>query len=375
MQTSPFPSAIILAAGYSSRMGAFKPLLDLGGRTAIDRVMSIYASVGVTDIHVVTGHRSATVQDALGSRTVNLVHNPDHAAGMFSSVSIGVQALPDRTDMFFVHPVDIPLVRPHTLTRLMEAGRKHAPAVVYPTFDDRRGHPPLIRRSLGEAIRAHDGKGGLRAVLDRFDNEARDVAVADCGVLLDMDTPDDYARLAGHLGPSTILNDDECRVLMENVCRLPASIVSHCRQVARVAVRLAETVNAAGGALDIASIRAAALVHDVARLENDHAAAGADLLAQMGCSGLARIVGTHMQILVDKQAPIDEAQVVHLADKLVAGSRLVTLTERFDAKHKKYGHDPVAAQRIEQRRQAALTIQAKLERLTGKSVEQIVKDE
>jgi CTP:molybdopterin cytidylyltransferase MocA len=375
MQASPSLSAILLAAGYSSRMGAFKPLLELGGLTAIDRVIDAYRSVGVADIHVVTGYRSTAVQAAVHGRPVNLVRNPQHAAGMFSSVVAGVRALPDRTDMFFVHPVDIPLVRPYTLTRLMDAGRSCAPSVVYPAFDGRRGHPPLIRGRLGEAIRAHDGQGGLRAVLERYDSEARDVAVADCGVLLDMDTPDDYAQLAGQADGSAILNDEECRVLMEKVCRLPASIIDHCRQVANVAARLARAVNAAGGTLDIAGIRAAALVHDVARLESDHAAAGAHLLSQMGFAGLARMVGTHMQIHVDSQAPIDEAQVVHLADKLVSGSTVVSLDDRFDARHNQYGSDPVAARRIEQRRRTAQTIQAKVERLTGKPIEHIAKDE
>jgi hypothetical protein len=162
---------------------------------------------------------------------------------------------------------------------------------------------------------------------------------------------------------------------MENVCRLPAPIVNHCRQVADVALRLATAVNAAGGALDLACIRAAALVHDLARLERNHAAAGADLLLQMGFPGLAGIVRTHMKIHVDSQAPIDEAQVVHLADKLVSGITVVDLAERFAAKRKKYGHDPATAQGIERRRQTALTIQAKVERLVGKTVARIVKDE
>jgi HD superfamily phosphodiesterase len=159
---------------------------------------------------------------------------------------------------------------------------------------------------------------------------------------------------------------------MEKVCRLPAAIVDHCRQVARVAEQLAGALIAAGCTLDMGRIRAAALVHDVARMEKDHATAGARLLEQMGFADLAGIVAVHMQIQVDEHVPIDEAQVVHLADKLVAGSAVVGLAERFDAKLAKYGHDPIAADKIERRRQAALAIQAKIERVIARSIDDIV---
>lgn len=372
MSAPPFPSAIILAAGYSSRMGEFKPLLELSGLAAIDRVIRLYQTVGVTDIHVVTGFRSTTIEAAVQRRAVHLVHNPDHDTGMFSSVLAGVSALPAAAPAFFVHPVDIPLVRSHTLRVLLETGRTHFPAIAYPTFDDHRGHPPLIRGDLRQIVLSHDGEGGLRALLERFNDQAVDIPVADNGVLLDMDTPDDYARLSGRSEASAILNDEECRMLMEKVFRLPAAIIDHCRQVACVAAGLAQAVNAAGASLDIPLIRSAALVHDVARLEKNHAAAGARLLEQMGFAGLAEIVAVHMQIHVDENSAVDENQVVHLADKLVSGSDLVSVAKRFGAKLKKYGHDPIVADKIEQRRRTALTIQTKIERIAAATIDEIL---
>lgn len=138
------PSAVILAAGYASRMGRFKPLLELGGRTALDRVVSLYRSLGVADIHVVTGFRADDIRAALGQAPVRIVHNPDHDSGMFSSVLAGVGDLPDACPAFFVHPVDIPLVRPYTVKRLLAALTETPAAVIYPCVGDERGHPPLI---------------------------------------------------------------------------------------------------------------------------------------------------------------------------------------------------------------------------------------
>ncbi|WP_157068168.1 HD domain-containing protein, partial [Desulfosarcina cetonica] len=145
---------------------------------------------------------------------------------------------------------------------------------------------PPDPRSLKPAILAHDGRGGLKTVLDRFTAEARDVPLADEGALLDMDTPTDFDRLTERAAMAEILTDRECDLLMTTVCRLPQAIDDHCRQVARIAGRLGDAVLAAGGRLDVARIRCAARIHDLARLEKDHAAAGARFLRQMGFADL-----------------------------------------------------------------------------------------
>lgn len=372
MSRSHQTSAIILAAGYSRRMGKFKPLLKLDGRTVLDWVVSLYRSAGVTDIRVVTGFRSQEIRSALPDDAVSVVHNPAHDAGMFSSVLTGLNALAPDARSFLVHPVDIPLVRPHTLTMLMEAFHQQPAPVVYPVFDARRGHPPLVNGQLQTAIRAHDGNGGLRALLGRFDETALDVQVADEGVLLDMDTPEDFQRLSTRLATPDRLTDRECRVLMETVRRVPGPIIDHCRRVADVATTLAAAVNGRGQPIDASMIRSAAMVHDVSRLEKNHAAAGARLLVEMGFPGMADIVAVHMDIHVKQDQALDEAQIVYLADKLVAGTTVVGLAQRFAAKLEKYGHKPEIAAHIDRRRRAALRIQGKVQRIAGKTVDQIL---
>lgn len=369
---SPTPSAIILAAGYSSRMGAFKPLLELNGVPAIKRIIGAYRTAGVTDIHVVTGFRSRDVETQIGNLGVLPIYNPDHDNGMFSSVKTGAMALADQVPAFFVHPVDIPLVRPHTLSVLLETWQTFYPAVIYPMFSGHRGHPPLIHGDLRTAVLKHDGQNGLRGLLERFESEVRDLPVADKGVLLDMDTPDDYTRLSEQASAPDVLTDDECSQLAEKVCKLPTGIIEHCRKVAGIAERLTTALNAAGCDLDARRIRSAALLHDIARLEKNHAYAGARLLEKMGFPALAEIIAVHMQIELDDRPSMDEAQVVFFADKLVAGPVLVDIDTRFSAKLAKYGHDPAVAANIQRRRQAALTIQSRIEALTGKTINVLV---
>jgi CTP:molybdopterin cytidylyltransferase MocA len=365
-------SAIILAAGYARRMRRFKPVLTLGGRTMLERVVSLYHRADVTDIRVVTGFRPETIRSALGALPVAVVHNPSHDEGMFSSAQAGIDNLPSDVSSFFVHPADIPLVRPHTLSMLMDAFDRRPSPVAYPVFEDQRGHPPLIDGALRHTILSHGGDGGLSALLRRFDASALDVQVADEGVLLDADTPEDFRRLETRLATSDRLTEDECRALMEKVCRLPGPLIRHCQRVADVAAALARAVNESGGTLDICLVQSSALVHDVARVEKNHAAAGARLLNKMGFPAMAALVATHMQIDLTENSSLDEAQIVHLADKLVAGATVVSLKRRFDAKMEKYGHDPAVAERILQHRRAALSIQNKVEQMSGRTVGQLL---
>jgi CTP:molybdopterin cytidylyltransferase MocA len=367
------PSAIILAAGFSRRMTRFKPLLSADGESVLERVVGIFRDAGIVDIRVVAGYRSAAVSAVLAALPVTVVDNPDPARGMFSSVLAGVHSLPADVRSFFIHPVDIPLVRPHTLRKVMAAFNAHPSTVVYPAFDDRRGHPPLIHAKLKATICAHDGGGGLRALLQRFDATARDIQVADEGVLVDLDTPADYRRFATRLATLNRLTDPECRVLMQRVRRLSDSIVDHCQKVASVAKAVVEAVSGSGGTIDGCLVQSAARVHDVGKPENNHAAVGARLLAEMGFPAMAEIVAAHMDIDVALNSRLDEAQVVYLADKLVNGSTIVDVIERFDDKLRKYGHDPQVSALIRRRQRSALTIRDKVERATGKRIDQLVR--
>lgn len=186
---------LVVAAGLSSRMEAFKPLLPLGDRTVIERVVESLRGAGVSDIRVVTGHRAESLAPVLASLRVRPVKNAHYQDGMFSSVRAGVETLTAAVDGFFVLPADYPLVRPETIARLAKTFREAGAGLVHPTYEGRRGHPPLISGRHISAILGSDGAGGLRAVLRALDGDAVEVAVDDPGVRLDLDTPEDYRRM------------------------------------------------------------------------------------------------------------------------------------------------------------------------------------
>jgi len=194
---------IILAAGFSERMGVFKPLLPVGGLPAVLRSVHTARDSGVNDIIVVTGHMCEDIGTVLSSEApeVRIVRNSRYHEGMFSSVCAGVSALPEDLDGFFILPADCCAVSPGTLQVLMEEiGKTGERAVVYPGFEGRRGHPPFIPARFISELLSYNGMDGLRGFLSPL--PGIDVQTDDRGVLLDMDTPEEYAALLVFLGLS-----------------------------------------------------------------------------------------------------------------------------------------------------------------------------
>ncbi len=187
-------AALILAAGRSSRMGEFKPLLPLGKETVIERVISLFQEAAVAEILVVAGfgaERLIPVVERCGARwTVN----EDYDRGMFSSLQAGVRRLAPSCEAFFVLPADHPFVRPETVLSLMSAFRSGKGKICRPSYQKRWGHPPLIPAALVPAILSFDKPGGLRGLLSRYEGQTATVECDDPGILTDMDTREDFAR-------------------------------------------------------------------------------------------------------------------------------------------------------------------------------------
>lgn len=189
-------AAIILAAGFSSRMGSDKALLPFGETTALELLLATYKQAGVGQIVVVSGRNHGLLQQR--GLAVELVHNPDPAAGMFSSIKLGAAQLGPDLDAIFVQPVDIPLVSPVTLTGLLAALQQNPAADgVIPSFHGKRGHPPLLRMTLRQELLHADAAGGLRSLYCGW--QMLELPSEDQAVILDMNTPEQYARLKGRI--------------------------------------------------------------------------------------------------------------------------------------------------------------------------------
>ncbi|CCO22729.1 DVU_1551 family NTP transferase [Maridesulfovibrio hydrothermalis] len=357
---------LILAAGLSSRMGRLKALLPLEGSTILSRCIRSLVDGGASDIFVVTGHEAGKVGSEARVLGMHEIFNPDYSEGMFSSVRAGVEMLPDDTDAFLVLPVDIPLVRPSTIRALTFDYSAKPTDVIYPCFKGERGHPPLISADLIPEILGHDGEGGLRAILERYDLTAREHDMPDLGILRDLDTPEDY-DMACKISRRRIPLPEECEALWE-LAETPQQTREHCKTVAKAACLMAKALNKARNhkkSLDLNIVRSAALMHDVAKRRRNHEAAGAAILAGYGFSGIVDIVAAHRDTDIKPDSPLTEQEIVFLADKMFQGTQLVSLSDRYGKTLQRWSGDLEAVNAITGRLQRAEALLKRYEKETG----------
>jgi CTP:molybdopterin cytidylyltransferase MocA len=364
-------ATIVLAAGYSSRMGAaFKPLLKLGDGTVVERAVQSHLDAGIQDVRVVVGYRGDEVIEAVKHLGVSIVRNRHFDKGMFSSIQAGVATLKPQVQAFFIMPGDIPLVDPTTIRALLEHYKRNARDIIYPIYRGKKGHPPLITSRYISEIMESPAPDGLRGILNGHEAEACGVEVDDEAVLLDIDILEDYSRLLCHGDRGDIPGQAQCTKLLDEA-GVAGPIRNHCCLVASVACQLVRLLNNAGADLDEKLVGAAALLHDIRRSEKNHALAGAIYLRTCGYARVADIVAAHIDIESAEGESPTEAEIVYLADKLVMGQCCVPLKERFAVALERHKGDEKARMSVLRRQEQAKKIKKKVERIIGYTLEEI----
>ena len=366
-------AAVILAAGLSSRLGGLKPLVRLGERTLLEHAADLFRHAGAQTIIAVAGHHAPKTLAEARRLGIRAVVNESYADGMFTSLRTGVRALPQDLDAFFVLPVDIPLVRPLTLRLLLRRSATAPAAVLHPVFDGQRGHPPLIALRHAAEILAWDGPGGLAGALQALEQSrgAAEVAVADQCIHFDVDTPADLAEVRRRCQRRGVPTPGEAVALLA-LHNAGERGLAHGRGVANAALALARALNARGAGLDLEVVESAALLHDIAKGQPKHEAAGAALLDGLGYELVARIVETHRDIPPESAPKLTERAVVYFADKLVQGSTRVDVPTRFQDKLDRFQGDAEATAAIRRRRHNALDMQRRIEEAAGAPLERLL---
>lgn len=185
-------AAVIAAAGMSSRMGRFKPLLELGGKPMIRHITDTFRAFGVEKLVVVTGNNAEALEKALPGADIEFVRNERYAeTQMFDSAKLGLGRVASMYENIFFTTADIPLFFAAVLDRLSGADGDF----ICPTFTGREGHPVLLRGDAAKRLLADDGDDGMRRAVERQGIRKVCVEVAEQGILFDADTPADFERI------------------------------------------------------------------------------------------------------------------------------------------------------------------------------------
>jgi molybdenum cofactor cytidylyltransferase len=185
-------SAILTAAGESTRMGRPKPLLSWHGVTLVQYQIAGLLDAGVAEVVVVLGHRHRAVTPYVQGPSVRYVVNPDYRQGKTTSITAGLRAIDPAAKGILLLAVDQP--RPsEIISAVMEAHAESGALITSPRFDGRGGHPLVFSHLLkGELEDISEERQGVREVLRAHGSEVNEVEIDDPIVRLDLNSPEEY---------------------------------------------------------------------------------------------------------------------------------------------------------------------------------------
>ena len=199
--------AVVVAAGLSSRMSAFKPMLPLGDSTVIRTVLAKLRAAGVSSIGVIMGHNAEMLQEHLSGLGVDYLYNREYAmTDMFCSACIGLAHMKDMVGRLFFMPGDIPLFDIRSLFLMMKIMEESGAPIVIPAYEGRKGHPILVDNGAIPGLLAYKGGMGLKGAISSFGSAVHVLELDDRGVIMDADSPEDYRKLLRYAEEQGVFN-------------------------------------------------------------------------------------------------------------------------------------------------------------------------
>lgn len=188
-----FISAILLAAGKSTRMGKPKQLMPFGESTILEQTVDNFLGSEVGEVIVVIGHKAEEVREILAAKPVKLVVNPDYEQGMSTSIIIGLKAVDNQAEAIMLALGDQPLIDSRTINQVIDEFDKQGKGVAVPTYQGKRGHPVIFdMKYKGELLKISGDIGGKEIIRKHLD-DVIEVAVRSEGICIDIDTADSYS--------------------------------------------------------------------------------------------------------------------------------------------------------------------------------------
>jgi molybdenum cofactor cytidylyltransferase len=190
---------VLLAAGGSFRMGTPKQLLVFQGRTLLRRAAEEAAASGCHPIVVVLGAHADRLHREIVDLPVRVAHNAAWRTGMGSSIRTGVDAViaaGDAVEGVVITVCDQPFCSASVIRTLVEGHARGGRRIVTASYAGVYGVPTLFDGTLFPQLLALDGQEGARRVLEAYPEEIRAIPFASGA--LDVDTPEDLARLNRH---------------------------------------------------------------------------------------------------------------------------------------------------------------------------------
>jgi CTP:molybdopterin cytidylyltransferase MocA len=185
------PRIVILASGFSTRLGTPKALARIQGLTLLARLSRTLAPLSRRPPTVVVPPRSATRRAALALGLI-CIDNPHRGRGLSSAVRVALRHAAYSPGVLLL-PVDLAELRSVTLARLLSRWRGQRRKVIARRLGDRGVIPLLLPRHYFCAANALHGDSGLRDWTSTLKPDQL-VLMDMRSAQVDIDTPSDLAR-------------------------------------------------------------------------------------------------------------------------------------------------------------------------------------
>ena len=177
-------------------MGRPKQLLPVGGKPLLRVVLEILGTSEVEEIIVVLGASADAIRQQVSLDGARVVLNEAYPEGMGTSLRAGIAAVDPGAKAALVILGDQPFLKAATIDRLIGQHRERQPQIAIPLYQGFRGNPVLLDRSVFPELAGLAEDIGCRAIFGSHTENILKVPVDDAGILLDVDTPADFEKLA-----------------------------------------------------------------------------------------------------------------------------------------------------------------------------------
>lgn len=360
-------SGLIVAAGLSSRMNDFKPLMEIENKPLIINTINSLRKCGIEDLNIVVGYRGKDIERCVKNENVNIIYNNNYnSTFMYDSFKLGLEKVKNNCDAVTFLPGDVGFVSKYTIDLLVKEIYKNKSKIIYPVYKDVIGHPPIISSECFDYLLNYNGKNGLKGGMEHFEECSKKIDTPDKFILCDMDYKEDFYRVKYDIENRQTLSYEDCIYLL-SYFNVPNPIINHGKKVKEICEDLGNSINKNRKIINVDLIKSASILHDIKRQEKNHGEVGADLLESLGYEQIAHIVRSHMKLEKEMEDLINENTILYYGDKLVVEDEFVNLNRRFEEKINKYkDHEEIKAN-IMQKYKTTLKIKSNVISIIGRN--------